>query len=262
MASEITPQEISRKLSELAEAGRKPATVNRYRALLSLVFSVANRNEKLTINPVRFVRHRRENNSRIRFLNEKEEQSLREVITKKFPDKEPEFDLALHTGMRRGEQFRLRWQDIDLRLGIITIPRSKHGEKRHIPINSVARRALTVLWRKRDDSGYVCSGPKSSRGKDSRRWFEKEVILGSGVKDFRWHDLRHTFASRLVMAGVHLRTVQELMGHKTIDMTVRYSHLAPGHQMEAVERLAGKPTDTSTDTKEKLDNEAEIGKQS
>ncbi len=65
---------------------------------------------------------------------------------------------------------------------------------------------------------------------------------------FPWHDLRHTFASRLVMAGVDLRTVQELMGHKNITMTVRCAHLAPAHQREAIERMAQERTDTTTDT--------------
>ncbi len=74
-------------------------------------------------------------------------------------------------------------------------------------------------------------------------------MTAAQIEDFRWHDLRHTFASRLVMTGVDLRTVQELLGHKTIDMTVRYSHLAPTHVQEAVERLTAKPTDTTTDSR-------------
>jgi len=69
------------------------------------------------------------------------------------------------------------------------------------------------------------------------RWFE-DAVKEAHITDFRWHDLRHTFASRLVMAGVDLRTVQELMGHKSIQMTCRYAHLAPTHQLAAVERLA------------------------
>jgi site-specific recombinase XerD len=86
-----------------------------------------------------------------------------------------------------------------------------------------------------------------------RHWFEP-AIKEAGIRDFTWHCLRHTFASRLVMAGVDLRTAQQLMGHKTIQMTVRYAHLAPEHQMAAVERLCVAsapligPTDTRTDT--------------
>ena len=74
------------------------------------------------------------------------------------------------------------------------------------------------------------------------------ALEAAGIENFHWHDLRHTFASRLVMAGVDLRTVQELMGHKTITMTLRYSHLSPAHQLDAVQRLNRKPTATTTAT--------------
>ena len=93
--------------------------------------------------------------------------------------------------------------------------------------------------------GIFCGGAK-----EPRRWFEP-VLADAKVLNFSWHCLRHTFASRLVMAGVDIRTVQELLGHKTIGMTVRYSHLAPKHTLTAVERLdvpTEAPTDTTTDT--------------
>ncbi len=81
----------------------------------------------------------------------------------------------------------------------------------------------------------------------TRRVFEP-ALKRAGIAGFRWHDLRHTFASRLVMAGVNLRTVQELMGHNTVTMTLRYSHLSPKHQLDAVQRLIDAPTSTTTDT--------------
>jgi site-specific recombinase XerC len=90
-------------------------------------------------------------------------------------------------------------------------------------------------------SVFVCGG-----GREPRRWFEP-VLEDAKVSNYSWHCLRHTFASRLVMAGVDLRTVQELLGHKVIAMTVRYAHLAQQHTLAAVERL-NKPTGSSTDT--------------
>ncbi len=246
LASEVTPQEIERRLAGLSEAGRTPATVNRYWALLSLTYSLAVRNKKVSASPVSLVRRRKENNERVRFLSDLEETTLREQICTDFPEREPEFDLALHTGLRRGEQFRLRRQDVDLNLGVITIPRSKHGKKRHVPINDVARSALERLL-SAAPGVYIVPGLEGPRHRDSQRWLE-ECIDAAKIPDFHWHDLRHTFASRLVMRGVDLRTVQELMGHKTISMTVRYAHPSPAHLLDAVNRLTEGPTDTSTDT--------------
>jgi integrase len=88
-----------------------------------------------------------------------------------------------------------------------------------------------------------------------RYWFEK-AVKAAGIRDFHWHDLRHTFASRLAMAGVGLRAIQDALGHKSIAMTVRYSHLAPDFLLDVVEKLvpkpaeavSGEPTDTTTDT--------------
>jgi integrase len=108
-AEQITPQDIERKLATLADSGLKPATLNRYRTLLSLIYSLAIRNGKLAINPVRNVKPRKENNERVRFLDEPEELAVRAKIRELYPEREPEFDLALHTGMRRGEQYQLRW---------------------------------------------------------------------------------------------------------------------------------------------------------
>jgi integrase len=245
-AAEITPQEIERKLEEMA-ADRTPGTVNRHRALLSLIYRLAVRNGKVPANPVRSVPRRKENNCRVRFLDENEEFAIRAKIRELCPEREPEFDLALHSGMRRNEQHRLRWQDVDLARGIITILHSKHGEKRHIPINSIAQAVLRTLLGHTNGLPYVCPGRDGERDRDWERWFER-CVREAKVPDFHWHDLRHTFASRLVMAGVDLRTVQELLGHKSILMTMRYAHLAPAHLRDAVERLAGESTATRTAT--------------
>jgi integrase len=108
-----------------------------------LVYSLANRNGKVEVNPARLVRLRKENNAVVRFLEAEEEEKLRRVLRESDRYLEAEFDLALNTAMRRGEQYRLRWEDVNCRLEIITIPRSKHGERRYIPINSAAK----IAWR-------------------------------------------------------------------------------------------------------------------
>ena len=242
-AESITAQDIERQFQKQEWA---PATPNRYRALLSLTYRLAIRNGKVKENPARLVPHRVEDNARIRFLSAEEEKELRKAIAKKCPERLPEFDLALNTGLRLSEQYGLLWENVSLPLRVLTIPRSKNGTMRHVPLNQAAVKAFETLREQYPASELVCGGAK-----EPRRWFEP-VLKDAKVSNFSWHCLRHTFASRLVMAGVDIRTVQELLGHKTIGMTVRYSHLAPKHTMAAVERLDAPtetPTDTTTDTR-------------
>jgi site-specific recombinase XerD len=250
-AEKITPQEIEGWLD--SHADWMPATKNRYLALMKLTYRLGEVNGKIKTNPARLVRMRRENNAVVRYLNQfeplpsqldylkphsDEESRLRAVIKKKYPRHMPELDVALNTGMRRGEQYGLQWEHVNLEQQVLTIPRSKHGEVRHIPLNAVAVGALKSLLPNMEKNNFVFV---SSRGRGalqgSRHWFEK-ALKEAGVRNFTWHSLRHSFASRMVLAGVDLRTVQELMGHKTIGMTIRYAHLAPAHQLAAVERLA------------------------
>ena len=246
--SSLSPGQIERSLSDCAkEREWTPATYNRYRALASAVFSLAIRNEKVSSNPVRGTRHKKENNARIRFLYEDEESRLLEQLRKSRPGREAEVLVALHSGMRRSEQYvtrdcpdgGLKWPHIDFQAKIITLPRSKNGEKRHVQMNSLLHGTLQKL-KNSSDSPYVFPV------KPPDEWFP-EACNKARIPDFTWHSLRHTYASRLVMAGVDLRSVQELLGHKTISTTMRYAHLAPGHLAEAVERLV-QSTDTTTGT--------------
>ena len=130
---------------------------------------------------------------------------------------------------------------------MLTIPRSKNGETRHVPLNGTALSALTDLRKRGDGTGAVVRNLDGDALAGPRYWFEP-ALPKAKVRRFSWHCLRHTFASRLVMAGVDLRTVQELMGHKSIEMTVRYSHLAPKHTLAAVERLTATESTNSTGT--------------
>ncbi len=251
-AESVSPQEIERWLLAKAE-DLKPATLNRYRALLSLVYRLAMQNGKVQLNPARLVRQRKEDNGRIRFLSSEEELALRAAIRKDYLNREPELDLALNTGLRRSEQFGLTWDGVDFERRVLTVLRSKNGEARHIPLNDAAIVALRSVEAYKNGSPYVFLAGDGTRLCSPRFWFTA-AVEAAGLKDFTWHCLRHTFASRLVMAGVDLRTVQELMGHKTIQMTVRYAHLAPQHRLAAVQRLCDTEavqktaSDTRTDT--------------
>lgn len=147
--------------------------------------------------------------------------------------------ISLNTGMRRGEVFNLTWADIDLKNKTITVngDTSKSGQTRHIPMN---REALATIesWKKQHTrkSGYVFPS-KDGKRLDNVNTSWEGVLKLAKVTGFRWHDLRHTFASKLVMAGVPLNTVRDLLGHSDLAMTLRYAHLAPDSKASAVELI-------------------------
>jgi site-specific recombinase XerD len=251
-ADSLTPQDCERHITRMAEERNwAPASVNRYRALISLVFRLGIENGKVKENPARLVKPRQVNNTRTRWLAPEEEVRLRAAIAAGCPEHMPELTLALHTGLRRGELYGLTWESVNASRQVLTIPRSKNGETRHVPLNSTALAALTELRKRGDGTGPVIRNLAGEPLAGPRYWFEPSVKKAK-IRSFSWHCLRHTFASRLIMDGVDVRTVQELLGHKSITMTVRYSHLSPTHTLAAVERLAGvipeAPTGTKTST--------------
>jgi integrase len=181
--------------------------VNRYKAFFSLAFRLGMENGRCKTNPARLVKRLREDNERTRFLSEEEEKRIREVIERDFPEHMPEFEIAPHSGARQGEQYRLSWSDMNLEGPRATLRNTKNGDTRHAPLNSVARQALRDLHNLSDEEeGRVFTGARGQPLKKPRHWWD-QVLEEAGIEDFHWHDLRHTFASRLVMAGVDLRTV-------------------------------------------------------
>ena len=232
----------------------KASTRNRWQAAFSLVYRVAIENEKIDKNPAAGIRRKTENNTRVRFLSNEEDVRLRAAILKRFPAF-PEFihqlDLSLHTGMRSAEQFGLKWNHVDLERKILALPKTKNGTTRHIPLNSIALSALKELKTKGSKGHVFPSARIEGEGlQGSRGWFTT-ALKDANITAYSWHCNRHTFASRLVMAGVDIRTVGELLGHKSLSMTMRYSHLAPAHNAAAVDRLVSVPeiaTGTRTDT--------------
>jgi site-specific recombinase XerD len=121
---------------------------------------------------------------------------------------------------------------------LITIPKTKNGSTRHIPLNSVAEAAFHDLFARSRGEWRVFVNMQGEPLRGYKHWFGP-AVKEAGIEGFTWYCLRHTFASRLIMAGVDLRTVADLMGHKSIQMTMRYAHLAPAHKLAAVERLTG-----------------------
>jgi integrase len=149
--------------------------------------------------------------------------------------------VSLNTGMRRGELFALTWESVDIVAGRITVhgATAKSGRTRHIPLNADALAALRG-WRDQAPvrTGLIFPAKSGDALTHVRRAWES-VLRAAGITRFRWHDLRHTFASKLVMASVDLNTVRELLGHSDYAMTQRYAHLAPEHKAAAVAKLVG-----------------------
>jgi integrase len=147
--------------------------------------------------------------------------------------------LALNTGMRRGEIFSLGLQDVNLKQRQVTVQgdTAKSGNSRAIPLNDEAMHALASWIDEQDLSDLVFPSPKTGKRLDNITTAWRNVMKDAGIQNFRFHDTRHDFASKLVMKSVDLYSVQRLLGHTSIEMTQRYAHLAPDHLMKAVEVL-------------------------
>jgi len=256
--------------SKALAKGKSHSTINRHIATLKHMFTKAvewEMVEEEILKKVRRVKLLPENNRRLRYLSKVECQALVDACA---PHLRPIVVTALNTGMRKEEILSLEWdRNIDLKHGFILLEKTKNGERREIPINNTLRETLQGLVRHLK-SPYVFTDRAGNRFKDLKKSFAAalrdaaldqcpscrfEVQAGEatepgqcpecgvmmerrkGIKDFRFHDLRHTFASHLVMAGVDITTVKELLGHKTLAMTLRYAHLAPAHKAKAVEIL-------------------------
>src|SRR5579875_2337373 len=194
--SSITPQDISRWITRsLRERKWKPATANRYKAFLSLCFRLGIENGKCNQNPARFVRRLRENNERVRFLTDEEEKRLRDAIRVECPEHMADLDIALHTGMRKSEQYGLNWKDVDLQARRVTLRETKNGTVRHIPLNTVALEAFKTIARRSGRRGRVFGPPEGSHPVLAHRQWWNSVVAKAGLVDFHWHDTRHHFAS-------------------------------------------------------------------
>ena len=245
VAASIKPADIADIPDRMAtERKWSTATTNRYLAAMSLAFRIGIEAEKVNSNPVTRLPRKREDNARIRYLSNDEESRLVAVIQKKWPNRMPDLMLSLHTGLRASEQYSLDWRDIDTERKLLRVQKSKNGHSRHIPLNDVALSALATL-KARNPIGLVFGTSFTGHLVKPNSWF-RLALRDAKVDGYTWHCNRHTFASRLVMAGVDIRTVAELMGHQSIQMTMRYSHLGPEHNAAAVARLI--PTGTVTDT--------------
>ena len=207
-----------------------PATVNRHLALLRSVFYLALRNKKITTHPMHGVKFFRENNVRVRYLTEEEEFRLFQQLKACY---HAIVRIGLLTGLRASNLLGLLWRNMDLENKVYTVPLSKSGEALRLPMHSQMQEILKGLPR---NGPYVFAGADGEPPWDFTHNFS-QAAKSAGIQDLHLHDLRHTWASRLAMAGVDLLTIKELGGWKTIQMVQRYAHLSPDHKRQAIERL-------------------------
>ena len=214
-------------------------TVNRRLTVIKHKFKKAVEWDLLKSNPATSVKRFAVTSVRTRFLTEHEIHVLLEKCENQVtsPWLLPLVTLALNTGMRQGELLKLKWDNLDLKRGAITIIQSKTLRRKTVAINERARQALNWLQANRYGELLFMWPWGAPIGKVTVYDAFKKACSAAKIDDFRFHDLRHTFASHLVMAGVDLVTVKELLGHKTINMTNRYTHLAQEHKAQAVAKL-------------------------
>jgi len=228
---EITSEMVDRFKAERIKKV-SPARVNRVLSCLKSMFNRAIEWDKVEENPVVKVKMLRVKNNRLRYL-EKEE--IFKLLVNCNERLKPIVIVAINTGMRRGEILGLKWHDIDFRRSIIYLLNTKNDERREIPFNNATKTAL-ISVRRQSESPYIFCN-KYGKSYISLRTSFFTALKKSGILNFRFHDLRHTFASHLVTLGIDLNTVRELLGHKSLEMTLRYAHLSPDHKRRAVDKL-------------------------
>lgn len=215
-----------------------PQRVNRYMEWLRHVLNVAVRDGKLAANPVLKLKMYKEPKGKTRFLSVEEEKLLLEKLG---PTHGPWARLAILTGLRQNEQFRLQWKDVDLERGILTLPTTKAGGVQYAHLNEEAKMILRGFdsWQR---SKWVFPSENPATPLDARNFYSRvwmPAVTGVGIEWATWHDLRHTFASRLAMTGHNEGTIAALLRHSTTALVKRYAHLSPSHLKAAVEGVAG-----------------------
>nr|WP_315416353.1 site-specific integrase [uncultured Pseudomonas sp.] len=266
----ITGRDLEQIRTGWMQAGNKASTVNRKMGSISGVFSRAVEWEYIDTHPLAKLKQLKvDSKGVIRYLAAEETMRLRDALDARQDEmraeresanawrtdrhKEPMPSLlelpftdhlkpmvlvSLNTGMRRGELFDLKWSAVNFDTKTITVAgaTTKTSDTRHIPMNKETIGVLEAWKKQVSKSPYVFPGQGGGRFEDVKSAWLK-LLERAQIDGFRWHDMRHDFASRLVMAGVPLNTVRDLLGHADIKMTLRYAHLAPGTKAAAVELL-------------------------
>ena len=258
--NELNDDDIQKSRDALSSSERSDATLNRYLAAFSSMITVCIEDWKWCgiyeikedgkkkkvgnmVNPCKTIKGKQEPDSRVRFLQPKESKDLLAACT---PELHDAVMLSLLTGARKKEIWELRFDAVNFEKQTISFWKTKNGKPRSVPVD---QEGIDILKRRFDNKSNDWLFPSSS-GNDRKKTkkyldkpksFEKSwdsAIAKSGVKDFRYHDLRHTAASYMVMAGATLSSVSEVLGHSDISQTYKYAHLAPTHLQGAIKLLS------------------------
>jgi site-specific recombinase XerD len=232
--AQVTRQDIAAWLDAEAVARKwKPSSRNRYHSAWSLLFRLGIENGKVDTNTAKGIQKKQEDNGRVRFLSKEEDLKLGNAVWAMGEDAlVAVLTLSLHTGMRLSEQERCLVGDYDATTGMFMVRQKKNRRGptvRYVPMTPLAREAYEKLCEGKKPGDPLCAEQMKTVG----YWFP-QCVEKAGMTDYTWHCNRHTFCSRMVMAGVPIGAVAQMAGHRNIQMTMRYSHLMPRANEQAV----------------------------
>jgi integrase len=246
--ADVTPSLLIEYRSKLIEnpnqrgLERTPATINRYYAALSHAFTIAVKEwEWMQENPILKITKLKEPSGRTRYLSDDE----RKALLKACQESQSQYlyilvILALSTGARKMEIAGLKWQDVDLQRNLIFLHDTKNKEKRSLPLTGFSKELMQKHFETRNKNSDLVFPAKNLRKPiDIRTPFET-ALKRAEIEDFTWHDLRHSAASYLAMNGASLAEIAAVLGHKTLSMVKRYSHLSDSHTAGVIERMNNK----------------------
>ena len=246
LLSDISPALIAEQRDKLLKGTtfkgtiRSPSTVVRYLAALSHALTVATKEWGwLDDSPMRKVTKPTEPRGRVRFLDDNERVALLQACKDSTnPYLYIVVVIAISTGMRQGEIMNLRWEDIDLKRGRITLNETKNGEMRVVPLRGHALELVqTYSVTKQQDIGLLFQSKENFQKPIDLRFPWEQALSKAGIKNYKFHDNRHTCASYLLMNGASLVEIAELLGHKTLSMVKRYSHISESHASNVIEKM-------------------------
>ena len=237
MISDITSSDIERGIEALPNR-LSNATKNRYKAVISVIFSYAVRRYGLTYNPVQNIRSMRENNHRVRYLSDNERKRLYEACrASKWTKLYLLVLMAITTGARKGELMHLKWSNIDLEIQTASVENTKNGHPKVMPLTDELMAELERFIGQESELIFNSEIKTNKPYEFNKLW--KKAIKSAQINDFRFHDLRHTTASYLAQNRATLLEIADVLGHKQIEMTKRYAHLCIEHKSSLINRVMG-----------------------